>query len=581
MGHEEYPRSVNFGPPRRFGSVFGSKVKETFFPDDPFRQFKTEPSAGRRALKALQYFIPILEWLPSYSLSFFKYDLLAGITIASLAIPQGISYANLAQLPPIIGLYSSFVPPLLYAIFGTSKHLAVGTVAACSLLIAETIEEKAPPSTELYVSLVFTATLFAGIFQTALGVLRLGILVDFLSHSTITGFMGGTAVLIILQQMKGLLGLKHFTHRTGVVSVISSIIDNRNEFNWKCVIIGIGFLIFLQLTRFVKKLKSNLFWVSAIGPMVVVVTGCLIAYFFGAKLGISTVGHLKKGINQFSANRLIFDSKYVFAPLKAGIITGLIALTEGIAIGRSFALSTNDQIDGNKEMIAYGVMNIVGSLTSCYLTTGPFSKTAVNFNAGCKTAMANVVQSVCMLMVLLFLAPLFSHTPHVALAAIIISAMLGLIKYKKAYHLFKTDKFDFVICMSAFFGVSFISMDMGLIISVGLALVRAMLYMARPGTCKLGNIPNSNLYRDVEQYPGLIAHAGFLILQLGSPIYFANGTYIKERILRWVRDENDSANSVQDIEYVLLDLVGVTAIDHTGVEALLEVRKTLENKGIK
>ncbi|XP_057768107.1 probable sulfate transporter 3.5 [Salvia miltiorrhiza] len=574
---EEYPRSVNFGPPRSFGSVLRSKMKETFFPDDPFRQFKSETSAGRRAVKGLQYFIPILEWLPSYSFNLFKYDLLAGITIASLAIPQGISYANLAQLPPIIGLYSSFVPPLLYAIFGSSRHLAVGTVAACSLLIAETIEHKADPSTELYVSLVFTATLFAGLLQTALGVLRLGILVDFLSHSTITGFMGGTAVLIILQQMKGLLGLKHFTTRTGVVSVIRAIIDNRRECNWKCALIGIGFLIFLQLTRSVKKLKSNLFWVSAISPMVVVVTGCLIAYSVGAKLGLSTVGHLKKGINAFSVHRLIFKSDYVFAPLKAGLITGLIALTEGIAIGRSFALSTNDQIDGNKEMIAYGMMNIVGSMTSCYLTTGPFSKTAVNFNSGCKTPMANVVQSICMLMVLLFLAPLFSHTPHVALAAIIISAMLGLIKYKKAYHLFKTDKFDFLICMSAFFGVSFISMDMGLIISVGLALVRAMLYMARPATCKLGNIPNSNLYRDVEQYPDTIGHSGFLLLQLGSPIYFANGTYIKDRILRWVRDEN----SRQEIQYVLLDLGGVTAIDHTGVEALLEVRKTLENKGVK
>ncbi|GFP84506.1 probable sulfate transporter 3.5 [Phtheirospermum japonicum] len=233
-------------------------------------------------------------------------------------------------------------------------------------------------------------------------------------------------------------------------------------------------------------------------------------------------------------------------------------------------------------MIAYGLMNIVGSMTSCYLTTGPFSKTAVNFNAGCKTQMANVVQSVCMLLVLLFLAPLFSYTPQVALSAIIISAMLGLIKYKKAYHLFKTDKFDFIICMSAFFGVSFISMDMGLMISVGLALIRILLYTARPPICKLGNIPNSNLYRDVEQYPGADGIPEFLILKLGSPIYFSNSTYINERILRWVRDENDPARSPpHHIEYVLLELGGVTAIDNTGVESLFEVRRNLECKGIK
>ncbi|GFP84505.1 probable sulfate transporter 3.5 [Phtheirospermum japonicum] len=172
-GGDYSSRSVNLGPPRSFRTVFNSKLKETFFPDDPFRHLQNEP-LGRRCLKTLQYFIPISQWLPKYSLALFKYDLLAGITIASLAIPQGISYANLAKLPPVIGLYSSFVPPLVYAVFGSSKHLAVGTVAACSLLIAETIGEKASPidNQELYVSLVFTATLFSGLLQTLLGVLR-------------------------------------------------------------------------------------------------------------------------------------------------------------------------------------------------------------------------------------------------------------------------------------------------------------------------------------------------------------------------------------------------------------------------
>ncbi|KAL3825143.1 hypothetical protein ACJIZ3_021172 [Penstemon smallii] len=583
-GVDQYTRQVNFEPPRSFGTILKSRIKETFFPDDPFSQLKKEP-LPRRTIKTIQYFIPICEWLPKYHLGLFKYDLLAGITIASLAIPQGISYANLAQLPPIIGLYSSFVPPLVYAVFGSSKNLAVGTVAACSLLIAETIGEKVSPTEnlQLYVNLVYTATLFSGLLQIVLGILRLGILVDFLSHSTITGFMGGTALIICLQQMKGMLGLKHFTHKTSVVAVIKSIFHNRREWRWECFVIGIIFLTFLQFTRYVKKKKPKLFWVSAIAPMVVVLTGCLFAYFAHAERhGIATVGDLRKGINKLSINRLNFDSEYLSAPIKAGLITALIALAEGIAIGRSFAIVKNEQTDGNKEMIAFGMMNIIGSITSCYLTTGPFSKTAINFNAGCKTPMANVVQSMCMLLVLLFLAPLFSYTPQVALSAIIISAMLGLIEYEKAYHLFKTDKFDFVICMSAFLGVSFISMDMGLMISVGLALIRAMLYIARPATCKLGNIPDSNLYRDIEQYPVATATPGMLVLQLGSPIYFANGTYVKERILRWVRDEHDvSKSSHNDIEYILLELGGVTSIDITGVESLFEVRRALEAQGIK
>ncbi|KAI8570999.1 hypothetical protein RHMOL_Rhmol01G0082400 [Rhododendron molle] len=166
----------------------------------------------------------------------------------------------------------------------------------------------------------------------------------------------------------------------------------------------------------------------------------------------------------------------------------MLLLEEGIAIGRSFAILKNEQVDGNKEMIAFGFMNLVGSFTSCYLTTGPFSKTAVNFNAGCKTAMANVAMAACMLLTLLFLAPMFSYTPLAALSAIILSAMLGLIEYEKAYRLFKTDKCDFLICMAAFLGVAFISMDVGLMLSVGLAILRALLYVARPATCKLGRV---------------------------------------------------------------------------------------------
>nr|GFB60817.1 probable sulfate transporter 3.5 [Tanacetum cinerariifolium] len=159
----------------------------------------------------------------------------------------------------------------------------------------------------------------------------------------------------------------------------------------------------------------------------------------------------------------------------------------------------------------------------------PFSKTAVNYNAGCRTQMANVVMAVCMMLVLFFLAPIFEYTPLVALSAIIMSAMLGLIDYDKVYHLFKTDKFDFLICIAAFLGVAFVSMDVGLMLSVGLALIRALLYVARPANSKLGNIPDTGLYRDVEQYPGAISIPKTLVLQLGSPIYFANAAYIRER----------------------------------------------------
>ncbi|KAI3992442.1 hypothetical protein MKX01_022533 [Papaver californicum] len=608
---ENLVHKVNFSNPRSFSTTVASDLKETFFPDDPFRQFKNEPSAFRKTKKTVQYFLPVFEWLPKYGFKLFRYDLLAGITIACLAVPQGISYAKLANLPPILGLYSSFIPPLVYAVFGSSKDIAVGTIASASVLLASIIEQAVPvkENPTLYLHLVFTATFFTGIFQFALGFLRLGILVDFLSHSTIVGFMSGAATIICLQQLKGMFGLTHFTSKTDVISVLHSVFSQTHHWRWQSALAGVCFLVFLLATKHVKKKKPSLYWVSALAPMVIVVIGCLVAYFAHAdKHGIQIViyflnqiklpnlfliklnlccivclqvGHLKKGINPSSIQFLNFDPKYLPYTIKAGIMTGFLALAEGIAIARSFATIKNNQVDGNKEMVAFGMMNLVGSFTSCYLTTGPFSKTAVNYSAGCKTAMSNVVMAVCMMLTLLFIAPFFGYTPLVTLSAIIMAAMLGLIEYEEAYHIYKVDKYDFCICMSAYLGVIFLSMDVGLMISIGLSIIRALLCVARPPISNLGYVSNSAVYRDIEQYPSVEKVPGVLILQLGSPIYFANCTYVRERISRWMDHEQSISDSKSaEIEHIILDMGGVTAIDITGIGMLTEVLKSIERKGI-
>ncbi|KAJ1689451.1 hypothetical protein LUZ63_013606 [Rhynchospora breviuscula] len=575
---------VNLTQKRTYCEALKSDLKETFFPDNPFGGFKSLPP-GRRVWYGLKYFVPILEWGPKYTLAYFRSDLLAGLTIASLAIPQGISYARLAGLPPIIGLYSSFVPPLIYAVFGSSKNLAVGTVAAASLLLASIIENDVTyaENPQLYVNIFFTAAFFTGVMQAALGFLRLGILVDFLSRSTITGFMGGTASIIILQQLKGMLGMTHFTTKTNIISVLHAIFHYRHEWRWESFVLGICFLVFLLLAKHLKEKMPKLFWVSAIAPLLVVILGGLFAFLVkGEEHGIPIVGELKKGINPLSIAHLTFKGKHLSVALKAGVLSGFLALAEGIAVGRSLALLKNEQIDGNKEMIAYGLMNIAGSFTSCYLTTGPFSKSAVNYHAGCKTQMSNVFMSICIMLVLLFLAPLFKYTPLVALSAIIIVAMIGLIEIHEFKRLFKVDKFDFIVCMAAFIGVVMFTMVIGLSVSVGLSLIRALIYVARPATCKLGNIPGTDIYLEMKQYTDACDVPGVLVLQVTSPIYFASAGYIRERISRWVEDEqNKRDKNEEDLQLVILEFGGVTAIDNSGIGMLFEVQKNLEKQGIK
>ncbi|KAI4326522.1 hypothetical protein MLD38_031828 [Melastoma candidum] len=589
MGYAEnqyHPHQrVEIPLPQPFVKSFGNSLKETFFPDDPLRQFKGQPWP-RRVLLGFQYFFPILEWGPRYNLQFLRADLVSGITIASLAIPQGISYAKLANLPPILGLYSSFVPPLIYAMMGSSRDLAVGTVAVASLLIASMLGKEVNPveQPKLYLQLAFTTTFFAGVFQASLGLLRLGFVVDFLSHATIVGFMAGAATVVCLQQLKWILGLQKFTHETDVVSVLRSVFSQTHQWRWESVVLGCSFLFFLLITRFFSKRRPRLFWISAMAPLTSVVLGSLLVYFTHAERhGIQVIGALKKGLNPPSLTELEFGSSHLTLAIKTGIITGVIALAEGIAVGRSFAMFKNYHIDGNKEMIAIGMMNVAGSCTSCYLTTGPFSRSAVNFNAGCKTAVSNIVMSVAVMITLMFLTPLFHYTPLVVLSSIIVAAMLGLIDYEAAIHLWSVDKFDFVVCIAAYSGVVFGSVEIGLVLAVAISLLRVVLFIVRPRTFTLGNIPETPVYRNTEHYPTAVSVPGILILEIAAPIYFANSGYLRERISRWIDEEDDKLQSSQgpSLQYVILNMAAVGAIDTSGLSMLDEIKKNLDRRGLK
>lgn len=581
----ESSHRVAIPPPQPFVTTLKNSMKETFFPDDPLRQFKNQPTS-RKFVLGLQYVLPIFEWGPRYTLEFLKSDLVSGITIASLAIPQGISYAKLANLPPILGLYSSFIPPLVYAMMGSSRDLAVGTVAVASLLTASMLgaEVNATENPTLYLHLAFTATFFAGVFQALLGLLRLGFIVDFLSHATIVGFMAGAATVVCLQQLKGILGLEHFTRGTDIISVMRSVFGQTHKWRWESGVLGCCFLFFLLVTRYFSQRKPKFFWISAMAPLTSVILGSVLVYITHAeKHGVQVIGELKKGLNPMSFGDLVFVSPYLSTAFKTGVITGVIALAEGIAVGRSFSMFKNYHIDGNKEMIAFGMMNIAGSCTSCYLTTGPFSRSAVNYNAGCKTAVSNIVMAIAVMFTLLFLTPLFHYTPLVVLSAIIIAAMLGLINYQEAIHLWKVDKFDFVVCMSAYIGVVFGSVEIGLVLAVAISVMRVLLFVARPKTFTLGNVPNSMAYRNTEQYTNASNVPGILILEIDAPIYFANSNYLRERITRWIDEEEDRIKSSGEssLQYVIFNMAAVGNIDTSGISMLDEVKKIIDRRGLK
>ncbi|KAI3877070.1 hypothetical protein MKW92_025821 [Papaver armeniacum] len=527
-------------PPNK--TIFQSikhNFSEIFFPDDPLHKFKNQ-KPSKKFLLGLQYFFPILQWGSDYNFKLLKSDVISGLTIASLAIPQGISYAKLANLPPIHGLYSSFVPPLLYAVLGSSRHLAVGPVSIASLVMGSMLKEVVSPTEDptMYLKLALTSTFFAGVFQTSLGLLRLGFIIDFLWATVIVG----------LQQLKECLELLTLLLRCKLSMLLSSVFSTTKEpkstylvilmillcSGGKLLVMGMCFLIFLLATRHIHQKNQISFWISAAAPLASVILSTVLSLYFRAHTSaISTIGHLSKGLNPPSANMLSFSGTHLALAVKTGI--------EGIAVGRTFASLRNYQIDGNKEMIAIGVMNMAGSCTSCYVTTGSFSRSAVNFNAGAQTAVSNIVMA----------------------ATRCITAVIGLINYQQVIKFWRVDKFDFMTCLIAFFGVLFFSVQMGLAIAASYNGVRIF--------------PGTQIFQNVGRYGGTKRVPSFFILAIESPICFANSALSsRERGGRRIL-----ADKEQDIETIVLDLTAVTAIDTNGLEAIVEIRKMLDKRSYK
>ncbi|KAL5542850.1 hypothetical protein UlMin_010560 [Ulmus minor] len=584
-GRAPYIHKVGKPPKENLLKEISATVKETFFSDDPLRSLKDQPKSKKFFL-GLQAIFPILSWAKDYSLTKFKGDLIAGLTIASLCIPQDIGYSKLAYLPPQYGLYTSFVPPLVYAFMGSSRDIAIGPVAVVSLLLGDLLQAEIDPKNAIaYRRLAFTATFFAGFTQFALGFFRLGFLVDFLSHAAIVGFMGGAAITIALQQLKGLFGIKEFTKKTDIVSVLRSVFTTAHHgWNWKTIVIGVSFLTFLLLAKYMGKRNEKYFWVPAIAPMISVVVSTFCVFITHAnKDGVAIVNRIDKGINPPSLDEIHFTGEYVVKGFRIGCVAGIIALTEAIAIGRTFAAMKEYQLDGNKEMVALGTMNIVGSMTSCYVATGSFSRSAVNYMAGCHTAVSNIVMSIVVLLTLELITPLFKYTPNAILASIIIAAVVSLIDINAALLIWKIDKFDFLACLGAFFGVVFIGVEMGLLIAVGLSFFKILLQVMRPGTAILGKLPRTTVYRNVQQYPDATKIPGVLIVRVDSAIYFSNANYIKERILRWLTEEEEKLkeNNLPTIQHLIVEMSPVTDIDTSGIHALEELFRTLQKRDIQ
>ncbi|XP_071722601.1 low affinity sulfate transporter 3-like [Rutidosis leptorrhynchoides] len=574
--------------PNLWRQLIGSFKEATCLPGKIKKNSKKQNGKDHSPVSLLMGVFPILDWGRSYNAWKFKRDLMAGLTLASLCIPQSISYANLARLDAQYGLYTSVVPPLIYSVMGSSKEIAIGPVAVVSMLLSSMIPKIVDPTADPigYRNFVFTVTFFAGTFQFIFGLFRLGFLIDFLSHAAIVGFMAGAAIVIGLQQLKGLFGISNSSNKTDVVSVLHSVFKSLQHHWYPLnVVLGCSFLILLLLSRYVGRRNKKLFWLSAMAPLLSVILSTLIVFLTKADdHGVKIVKHIKGGINPISLHQLQFKSPHLGEAAKIGFITAIVALTEAIAVGRSFASIKGYHLDGNKEMLAMGCTNLVGSMTSCYVATGSFSRTAVNFSAGCETVVSNIVMAITVVLSLEAFTKLLYYTPTAILASIILSALPGLIDIKEARNIWKVDKLDFLACVGAFLGVLFASVEIGLLVALIISFAKLLLNSIRPAIGALGRLPRTDIFCEMNQYPMAIKTPGIMIIRVNSALLcFANANFIRERILACLDEEDDENEETAKgrIQVVILDLSNVMNIDTSGIIAMEELNKKLVSHGIQ
>lgn len=515
----------------------------------------------------LKEYMPILDWLPSYKRQWLKGDIGAGLTVGVMLIPQGMAYASIAGLPAVYGLYASVVPIIVYAVFGTSRQLAVGPVAMVSLLTATALSSFENISTEQYISYAIALAIMVGAIQFLLGVFRLGFLVNFLSHPVISGFTSAAALIIGLSQLKHLLGVNiprsHHVHE-----IIINAIQKIDEINWTAFLIGILGIVLIVVSKRVNK--------SLPGQLIAVIFGILVVTLFNLGEGSKAVGIVKDIPSSLPNFELpVFDIDVFKLLIPMALTISLISFMESIAVAKAIQTKHRDyKVVPNQELISLGLANIIGSFFQSYPATGGFSRTAVNDQAGAKTGLSGIVSALLIVVTLLFLTPFFYNLPNTILASVIMVAVFGLIDYNEAIYLFKSNKTDFWTLIVTFIATLSLGIEIGIGIGVILSLAMVLFKTTNPHTAQLANVPNSHFYRNIKRFENLEVDDEILIYRFDAQLFFANVNYFKDKLYDYERRKGKT------LKLLIIDGESINNIDSTALHALEEIQEDFNSRNV-
>lgn len=509
-------------------------------------------------------FFPFLSWFKGYSSQDLQSDSLAGLTVAVVLIPQSMAYAMLAGLPPVYGLYAAAIAPVVGALWGSLHQLATGPIAIMSLLVLTTLTPFAEPGSAEYISLAFTLSFMVGCLYLLLGTLRMGLIMSFISHSSVKGFTAAAALIIISTQLPHLFGISVGKHEY-ILPMLVNIVQELSNLNPYTCGMGITALILISI---IKHINKNL-----PAGLIALVLGTLVIIMFDLdQKGIAVIGKIPVGLPSFALPQFSFEMLSKLAG--PTIVIALVSFAETYSVGKAISSQTRQKVDVNQELIGQGLANCIGSFFYCPPVSGSFSRSAINFAVGAKTGVASILSSVIVVLSLLFLTRLFTSIPKAVLAALVINAVLLLFNPKEVFTLLRKNRHDGIVAVTVFIMGLVIKPDYALLLGVMMSLIFFLWKTIHPAVVRITKDPELNMFvdGDLADKPDC---PQIMQLRIDSEIYFGNAQVLSELI----RDRLNTRST--PVKFLILDFQAVSFVDLTGIDELTLLMEDLTIRAIR
>ena len=505
----------------------------------------------------LERLIPLYGTLKKYQSRNWRQDVLAGITVSVIIIPQGMAYALLAGMPPIYGLYGGLIPLIIYGIFGTSGQLSIGPVAISSILLFAGVSHLAEPLGATYIELIILVGFLAGVLQLLLGLFRLGFLVNFISQPVITGFTAAAAVIIFVSQLKTALGIS-VPRSDDLVDTLAYLTQHIFELDWLAVLFCVTSLVILTILKKINK--------AIPGALIVVILGILAAYGlteYGMAGKLDIVGAIPTGLPAFKLPDFSMENILLLIPTV--LTVGIMGVVECIGIAKGIQRDDHtSKVRPNMELSALGLSKMAGSFFQALPSSGSFSRSAINDEAGSKSGLSSLTTALMVALTLLFFTKLFYYLPSAVLAAIIIYAIKNLFDVKEMRSLWKSHKIDFSMMAVTFFITVLFGIEKGVMAGVLLSLAIFIYHSSRPHVVRLGQLPDTEVYRNIERFEDAKCPEDVLIVRIDNQLFYANVLFFQETIQNYSR-------TMPKLRLVILDASGMHNIDSTGIRVLIQL----------